>query len=266
MDLSAQLGRYLIGLAVTALGVQSLGLQIDVGRLQPVPDWVPGREAIAVVTGIFLLAVGLCILSGKWARLAATAHAAVLLLWVVVLYLPLIFKVQAAWLGTFETFAVFGGVWVLAAVLPIEGKPQPWDDVVDRGRTLGRLCFAVSLPIFGLSHFIYHDFVATWVPGWLPFPLFWAYFTGAAHVAAGVAILANVVPRLAATLAAVMYGSWVLIVHIPRVAAAPHDAFEWNGIFVATALCASALLVSSSRRERGGVRMSPSIGGTRRAL
>ena len=60
------------------------------------------------------------------------------------------------------------------------------------------------------------------------------------------AILANVMARIAATLAAIMYGSWVLIVHIPRVAADIHNAFGWNGIFVASALCASALLVAGT--------------------
>ena len=103
--------------------------------------------------------------------------------------------------------------------------------------------------MFGIAHFQYHDFVASWVPKWIPFPLFWAYFTGAAHCAAGVAILVSVMTRLAATLAAVMYGSWALIVHIPRILAAPRDAFEWNGLFVASALCAGALLIAGSLRE-----------------
>ena len=245
MSNTARLGRYLMGFAVTALGIQSVWLAMYVGRLQPVPNWMPGHDAIAYLSGAFLVVVGLCILSGKWGRLAATALAAMLLLWVVVLYLPLVVAQQAgAWLGAFETFAVFAGAWVLAALLPVQGKRRAWDSLVDRGTTLGRLCFGISLPFFGLSHFIYHDFVASWVPKWIPWPQFWAYFTGAAHFVAGVSIVANVMARLAATLAAVMYASWVLVVHIPRVGAAPHDAFEWNGIFVASALCASALLAA----------------------
>jgi uncharacterized membrane protein len=245
-----QVGRYLIGLAVTALGVQSLWLQIYVGRLQPVPDGVPGKVAITMLTGIVLIAIGLGILSGRWARLAATALAAILLLWVLVLYLPLLVRQPSSWLGTFETFALFGGAWLLAAALPVNGKRYAWDGIVDRGMTLGRLCFGISLPVFGIAHFVYPGFVAAWVPAWIPFPLFWAYFTGVAHVAAGLAILANVTARLAAFLAAIMYGSWVLIVHIPRVAAATHDAFEWNGIFVATALSAGALLVAGTASDR----------------
>jgi len=229
--------------------VQSVWLKIPVGRLEPVPDWLHGQNIIAIASGLFLIAVGLGLLTRRWARLAATALAAMLLLWVVLLYLPLVFVVTAAWNGMCETLAIFGGAWVLAATLPVDGPRRAWDGVVDRGRTLGRLCFGVSLPVFGLAHFIYHDFVASWVPRWIPFPQFWAWFTGIAHAAAGLAILANVKARLAAILAAVMYGSWVLIVHIPRVAAAIHDPFEWNGIFVAMSLSASALLVAASSRS-----------------
>src|SRR6185503_20061441 len=149
--------------------------------------------------------------------------------WVLALYVPRIFQVPAAWLGTFETFAIFGGTWLLAATLPIDGKARVWDPIVQRGQVFGRICFGVSLPVFGISHFVYHDFVATWVPAWMGFPQFWAYFTGAAHIAAGVAIVTNM---------------W------PRVAAATHDAFEWNGIFVASALCASAVLVAGTPSSR----------------
>lgn len=249
MSQLAQIGRFLISLAMVVLGVQSVWLRIPVGRLEPVPDWLHGQDIIAIASGLFLIAVGLGLLTRRWARLAATALAAMLLLWVVLLYLPLVFVATAAWVGMFETFAIFGGVWVIASKLPVAGPRRAWDGLVDRGGTLGRLCFGVSLPVFGLSHFLYHDFVASWVPSWIPFPQFWAWFTGIAHAAAGLAILANVKTRLAAILAAVMYGSWVLIVHIPRVAAAIHDPFEWNGIFVAMSLCASALLVAASSRS-----------------
>jgi hypothetical protein len=116
------------------------------------------------------------------------------------------------WLGS----RLLGAAWALAALLPAEKGRLAWDPLVDRGRLLGRWCFGISLPVFGISHFVYHDFVATWIPRWLPAPQFWAYFTGAAHCAA----------------------------------AAPRDAFEWNGLFVASALCASALIVAATCPRR----------------
>jgi hypothetical protein len=117
----AALGRSSIGIAMIALGIQSLWLRIYVGRLQPVPDWVPGRATIAVLTGIFLIAVGIGILKAKWARLAATALAGMLLLWVAVLYLPLVFSRPGAWLGAFETFALFGASALCASALLVAG-------------------------------------------------------------------------------------------------------------------------------------------------
>jgi uncharacterized membrane protein len=252
MDAPLWLGRRLLGAAMVALGAQSLWLTSYVARLQPIPESVPGHDAIAYFTGAFLFAVGICLIIGKWARLAATALALMLLLWFVALYVPQLVAqpTGSAWTGAFETFALFGAAWALAALLPAEKGRLTWDPWVDRGRLLGRLCFGVSLPVFGISHFVYHDFVATWIPKWLPAPQFWAYFTGAAHCAAGVALVVNVMARLAATLAAVMYGSWVVLVHVMRVAAAPKDAFEWNGLFVASALCASALIVAATCPKR----------------
>jgi uncharacterized membrane protein len=253
VSVSARLGCWLLGANVTALGVQSLMLAIPVGRLEPVPTGMPGQEAIAYLTGAILLIVGICLLVGKWARAGAAALAILLLVWVLLLHLPRVVAspMSPAWVGLFETFALFGGAWLLAAMLPVEGGGRLWNRWLDRGATLGRVCFGASLPVFGASHFIYADFVASWVPKWIPYPLFWAYFTGVAHTAAGLSILTNVIARIAATLAAAMYGSWALIVHIPRIAAAPHDAFEWNGLFVASALSSSALLVAASfARER----------------
>ena len=248
MNIAGRLGRYLMGFAVTAIGVESLVLGIPVRRLEPIPAAFPGITVIAYLSGAAFVAIGVGILIGKWARLAAAVLAIVLLAWVVLLYGPLLAaRQEAAWLGTFETFACFSGAWMLAAFMPAESRLRGWNTLIERGTRLGRFGFGISLPVFGLAHFVYPEFVASWIPKWLPLPpLFWAYFTGVAHVAAGVGILTPVIPRLAALLAATMYGSWVLIVHIPRTLAAPHDAMEWNGIFVATMLCASALLAADA--------------------
>jgi hypothetical protein len=113
----------------------------------------------------------------------------------------------------------------------------------------GRLCFGISLPVFAATHFIYADFVATLIPAWIPGRLFLAYFTGAAHLFAGLAIVSNIKARLAAMLAGAMYGSWALILHVPRVTADIGNQGEITSLFVAVALCGSAWLIAGSVKK-----------------
>ncbi|MEO7735506.1 MAG: DoxX family membrane protein, partial [Kofleriaceae bacterium] len=106
-----------------------------------------------------------------------------------------------------------------------------------------------ALPVFGLLHVIYVDYVASVIPGWLPGHVFWAYATGAAHAAGGLALATGVRARLAAVLLAVMFGTWVVILHLPRALAAAEPRAEWSSLFVALAMCAGSMLLIDDRRR-----------------
>jgi uncharacterized membrane protein YphA (DoxX/SURF4 family) len=115
----------------------------------------------------------------------------------------------------------------------------------------GRVAFGISLPVFGILHFVYPDSVAALVdlsPVSYPWPLFWAYLTGAGHFAAGVAIVSGVLPRLAALLAGVMYASWVFTLHLPRIIDHPEtyggNRGELTSLFVCTAFWGAAWIVA----------------------
>ena len=53
----------------------------------------------------------------------------------------------------------------------------------------GKCFFAITMIVFGYSHFVYPEFVATLVPNWIPGHLFWTYFAGVALMLSGLAIL-----------------------------------------------------------------------------
>ena len=57
-----------------------------------------------------------------------------------------------------------------------------------------------GLDPFRRAHFIFLKQTVVLVPGWLPWPIAWAYLTGVTFIAAGVAMLIGVFARLAAAL------------------------------------------------------------------
>ncbi|MGQ0648737.1 MAG: hypothetical protein ACT4P7_14350 [Gemmatimonadaceae bacterium] len=230
-------GRVVFATAVTALGVLSLAYGSIVAGLQPVPADVPGQRVLGYVTGMVLTVLGLGLVVDRTARLAAVVLGVVLLSWLVMLHLPNLAEHPRsgnAWTIAFETLALCGVGWVAAGT---SARPQT--------RRFGRICFGASLPIFGMLHFIYADFVATLIPGWIPARVFWAYATGVAFCAAGVSIVTAISGRLAATLLAIMFGTWVVILHAPRVLANLHGQSEWTSLCIAMAMCGGAWLIAT---------------------
>jgi uncharacterized membrane protein len=241
------LGRPVFALAMMALGALALVYADFALQWQPVPSWVLWRPGVARLTGVLTLLGGIGVFVRPIAARSALALALILLsCWV----LPQALKVAAegislgSVLGLCETLAAFTGAWILWVSLSGRG-----------GLRIARSVFAISCVVLGLSHFSYADFTAGMIPHWLPLRLWLAYATGAGHIAAGLGILFAFKPRLAATLEALMMSSFVILVHLPSVIAAP--APDWapsvriqlTALFWASALAGSAWVVARSLRE-----------------
>jgi hypothetical protein len=189
----------------------------------------------------------------RTARYGAAAIAAMLLLWVALLHVPALVAAPTnggEWTGAAETFALGGAALVLFGLTRLSHAESDTLDTLDTLATrcllIGRTFFGISMIGFGALHFLYIAYVAFVIPGWIPAHVAFAYATGTAHVASGVSILTTVIARIAALLTAAMFGSWVLIVHLPRVIAKSHDPNEWTSMLIALAMCGSALLVAAT--------------------
>jgi uncharacterized membrane protein YphA (DoxX/SURF4 family) len=257
---------------MVGFGVLSL-LYVDfVHQLQPIPAWMPGYRLLAILTGVGLIAAGTAIAVDRNSRIAALAVAAFFSLWIVSLQVPSAFTNPALlrspwWVRTFESVALIGGAVTLAGL-----RSDPARVLWLRG---ARIAFGASLPVFGVLHLIYPESVASLVPPWYPAPMFWAYFTGFAQIAAGLGIAVHVLPRVAAILAGVMYGTWALTLHIPRnwcrlygpcafldapVVGADSSRPGLTSLFVAFAMCGSAWIVAgglATRSEVAAVQAAP---------
>jgi len=80
---------------------------------------------------------------------------------------------------------------------------------------IGRYLLAIPMIVYPPLHFVYPDFVAAIVPPWIPFPLFWTYFTAVAIFAAGVAILLRKYAYIASVLLGIEILLFCILIHGP---------------------------------------------------
>ena len=92
-----------------------------------------------------------------------------------------------------------------------------------------------------MGHLMYGPLLANTVPSWMPDHVFWVYFTGAALVGAGIAVILGIRIRVVSLLLALMIFFWFWMVHIPgavkrplidrgNLVASASDALAFSGI------------------------------------
>jgi uncharacterized membrane protein YphA (DoxX/SURF4 family) len=210
----------LLGAATLAFGAVSQGWL-------PVPTHLQGL--VAYTAGALLVLGGVAINVGRTARFAALGLAGLLAAGMLAFEAPFTVMRPADW-GGWQAVAE-STVMALGGVLAYGRSPGARDSA--SLARLARLLFGACLLIFGGSHFVYAKFTASMVPAWLPpAQLFWAYATGAAQIAAGLALLSGVQARLGAILLTAMYAAFGLLVHLPSVIANPGSFGNWteNGV------------------------------------
>jgi len=249
----ASVGHAFFAAMMIALGVIGLVTGDFTPVWQPLLKGVPAHAGLAYLTAFISLVCGVGLFVERTAAIAARVLLASLVLWFVLLRVPAIFTAptaQDSWSGCGETAVIVAAAWVLYVWFAAD-----WDErragfaTGERGLRIARVLYALSMIVFGEAHFRYINETAGLVPAWLPFHLGWAYFTGAAFVAAGIAMLAGVWARLAAALSAAQMGVFTLLVWVPIVASGSREAFQLSETILSFVLTAAGWVVAESYRN-----------------
>lgn len=233
---------YAAGFAV--IGVLSLQARDFLLSQQPVPPGIPWRETLACISAALLLIGGAGLLLPATAKRAALVLTAFVALWVLVLQIPRALAhplVEASWLGVGEDCTLVTGGWIIYCA--VSGRS-------DDSLRIARILFGIALVPIGLSHFFYLQGAAGLVPAWMPLRVPLTAVGGAGHIAAGLAIAFGVLPRLAATLEAIMESLFTLICWLSAVISAPANREDWVNLCISTALSAAAWAVAESYGKR----------------
>ena len=140
----------------------------------------------------------------------------------------------------FAGFAVIGAWAFVAFRIAPRLAPQT---------QLGALLFAIPMAIFGAQHFTVSQAVATVVPSWIPWHLFWVYLVGAALLAAAFSFVTRIRISLAALMLALMLFLFVCLIHVPSCFATPYDRTRLTVLLRDLALSAGALVLGASTSE-----------------
>lgn len=238
-------GRWVFAATMIGLGVIGLVTGHFTPTWSGVPSGLPARAALAYLCALIALGCGAGLL---WQRSAAVASRVLLLylvLWFLVFRVPLVFEAAASsgtWWACGATAVMTAAAWVLYAGLNAGFASG------DNGVRIARMLYGLGVIPFGVAHFTFLERTVSLVPAWLPWHPAWAYLTGCAFIAAGLAVLSGVSARLAATLLAMQVGLFTLLVWVPILLGSP-SASDWNEFIESWALTAAAWVVAESYRN-----------------
>jgi uncharacterized membrane protein len=192
MESLTKIGRLLYGIGLVAVGIHQLLLKdFRPEILPPFPAWAHQFVIFPILAAIALIFSGIMI-SGLFttrpviAKYICLSAGFCFLILVITCHLPyvLIFSADKAsrldgWFDVGEELAYCGGAFVMAGSFaannPNRNKKGLFLMQLEKLIPLGRIFFAILMLLFGCSHFVFTDFVATMVPKWIGAPLFSKY-------------------------------------------------------------------------------------------
>src|SRR6266446_8938945 len=255
LNILGRFGRVLFSLAIIGIGVETLICSYVSShspgpyyKVVPVIPWLPAIPILAYLVGVILVLCGAGLLFRRTLVVSSMTLGAVMLICGLAFDLPRRPNLMSAeWrTNVLEPIAVGSLAWLAPG---LSGIPR-W---LHRA---SRYLLAFALIIFGIAHFQVLTFIASMVPGWIPWHWFWTVFFGVAFIAAGVSFATGFLQRWAALGVGLMFALWTVTIHVPpvlnffRTPGAPQDPDKWSDVFIVAALWGGSWALARDLRDR----------------
>jgi uncharacterized membrane protein len=119
----------------------------------------------------------------------------------------------------------------------------------DKAIVLGPVFDAVALAVFAAEHFLAAQDLMTIVPPWLPGPLFWTYFVGAAWLAAAISFIAWRLVHWSAALLALAFVIIVATIDLPDLPAHVNERLFWTLTVRELSFAGGAMVLAGGMRR-----------------
>jgi uncharacterized membrane protein len=235
-----------------------------------VPAWMPARAFWPRFVGCALLAAATSLTLRKFVRLSSTLLGAMFFLFVCMIYLPSALahpfappEARFGWALVLRDLSFAAGAWAIVGLYSRAPAPQLSKAMI----TFARIALAIAAIFFAAQHFLHPECApgvpsAKLTPSWVPLPNLWAYLAGGILLAAGMSLILNRQPRIAAASISALMTLLTIFLYVPLLilahgAAAPEINEALN--YVAdTLLYAGAALALASALPRDSDRTATS--------
>lgn len=249
-------GRWIFAFAVIALGAENIvcacGWFPALGpnfHSMPVLPFMPSIPWLVILFGVLWIACGAGLLTQRWLRASAYTLGATYVAWTLAYVLPK-YIASPGDMGlrtiVFEPLSLA----CIALLLPGPAATPRWLDISCRA------VIAVAMIVFGVDHFLGLGFIASLLPGWIPWHVFWVALFGVVFIVCGVGIGFGFLERGSWIAIGLMFAIWVITLHIPRtlgfysIPGAITDPDEWSSLFIAVGLWGGPWAIARGMAEK----------------
>ena len=253
-DALSKFGIYVYGLSSASVGVMDfIWGDFDPAHqpIQAFGDHIPGREILAYIAAVWMIAGGAAIL---WRHSARAGGAALTIIYFVfaIFWLPRFYTAPhylgfriPVFIGVsagfgIELIACAGGALIYASLAT---RSSSWPRTIFITRWIFGLC-SIN---FGVNHLDAAADNLGYVPKWMPLGQeFWVILTGICFVLAGLAILSRIQDVLAARLLALMFLAFNVFSLPQFIFADPKGHAAWGGNAINLAFVGASLIFADA--------------------